>query len=235
MNCSDVDELLAAYALDAVDPGERAAIEAHLDTCDLHDEVAELLAAASVLAVLTEDREPSATLEARVLASAAERAPSPVADDGRGRSRPRVLSLAWPAAAAAAVLIGAVGFGAGALMMAGTGEPGTETEMVVQVVQEGGAFMRAEAHAGAAPVRVTLAGLQRLPDEAGYQVWAVRNDDWMTVGVCNTDDDGWWEGNFDFALDMRDDLVVTVEPREGSPAPSGPVVLRSTAWERSGQ
>ena len=225
MNCEAVDDLLAAYALDAVDDEERDAIEAHLATCDSHEEVGELLAAAAGISALVEDREPSAALEARLLDAArrATRDPEPLPIRRR-------LNLAWPAAAAAALILVAVGFGAGALMT-----PEAEDEAMVQVVQQGTAWMRAEALAGESPVKVTLAGLRRLPEDVGYQVWAVRDPEWVSIGICNTDDEGWWDGDFDFAMQDGDALVVTIEPRTGSDRPTGEVVLSGTAWERTGQ
>lgn len=225
MNCEAVDDLLAAYAFDAVDDDERAAIEAHLATCDRHDEVNELLGAAAGISVLVEEREPSEALEARLLGPVrgATSDPEPV-------PMRRRLNLAWPAAAAAGLILIAVGFGAGALLA-----PGPEDEAMVQVVQQGTAWMRAEALAGESPVTVTLAGLRRLPEGTGYQVWAVRDPEWVSVGICNTDEDGWWDGDFDFAMQDGDALVVTVEPRTGSERPTGEVVLSGTAWERTGQ
>lgn len=225
MNCEAVDDLLAAYALDAVDDEERDAIEAHLATCDRHEEAGELLATAAGISVLVEDREPSAAVEARLLGAAARgtRGPEPLPIRRR-------LNLAWPAAAAAALILVAVGFGAGALL-----GPEPEDEAMVQVVQQGTAWMRAQALAGESPVKVTLAGLRRLPEGAGYQVWAVRDLEWISVGVCNTDEDGWWDGDFDFAMEDGDALVVTIEPRAGSDRPTGDVVLSGTAWERTDQ
>jgi len=228
VNCEAVEELLAAYALDAVDDDERAEIEAHLATCDLHQEAADLLATAAGLAALSEEREPSEALEARMMTSVAEVSGGSVAVLRPERGR-RGVTLRWPAAVAAAVVLAVAGFGAGALLTSGGGD---EAAQVVQVVRNGEAWMRAEAMAGESPVKVTLAGLRRLPPSEGYQVWAIRDDSWVSVGICNTDDDGWWEGDFDFALDPGDALAVTVEPRDGSERPSGDTILRSSAWER---
>ena len=113
--------------------------------------------------------------------------------------------------------------------------PEAEDEAMVQVVQQGTAWMRAEALAGESPVKVTPAGLRRLPEDVGYQVWAVRDPEWVSIGICNTDDEGWWDGDFDFAMQDGDALVVTIEPRTGSDRPTGEVVLSGTAWERTGQ
>ncbi|MCB9482476.1 MAG: anti-sigma factor [Dehalococcoidia bacterium] len=213
MNCDAVDELLAAYALDAVDDDERAAIEAHLATCDRHEDMGELLATAGGLALLAEDREPSLGLGPRLLASAQP-------DETRAPRRSgRVLPFRWLGAAAAAVVLVAAGFGAGAVLSRGG------NESLVQVVSTDGALVRAEATPGEAPVKVTLSGLRRRPEGEGYQVWVVRDDAWVSVGICNTNENGWWQGDFDFALDDEDLLAVTVEPSGGSTRPSGEVVL----------
>ena len=234
MTCDEIDDLLAAYALDAVDDDERAAIEDHLATCEHPErhEVDSLRAAAIGLATLAEEREPSVALEARLLASVergSETRPRPGVGYIAGRPR---RDLRWAGALVAGVVLMVAGFVAGALLFSGDDGSG---EALVQVVQKDAMRMRAEAVAGESPVTVTLAGLGRLPEDAGYQVWAVRDDGWVTVGICNTDEDGWWEGDFDFALRPDDALAITIEPREGSPTPTGEVVLRSTGWERTAQ
>lgn len=223
MNCSDVDELLAAYALDAVDDDERAAIEAHLAGCVRHNGGPELIATAAGFAMLAEEREPSAHLEERLLASAGT---SAAAREPR-RARVDLRDRRWPAAVAAAVIFAAVGFGAGVLLTSGGGE-----QSVVQVVQSEGAWMRAEAVEGQSTVRVVLAGLPPLPEEERYQVWAVRDARWLTVGICNTDTEGWWDGHFDFAMEAEDALAVTIEPAEGSERPSGELVLQAQTADR---
>ncbi len=40
MNCDEVRDLIAAYTLGTATPEERKAVEDHLQTCDLHDELA---------------------------------------------------------------------------------------------------------------------------------------------------------------------------------------------------
>ncbi len=222
MNCDAVDELLAAYALDAVDDDERAAIEAHLASCDRHEDVGELLATAGGLALLAEEREPSLALGPRVLASAhPDGDPGATRVAGMGRTA-RVLPFRWLGAAAAAAVLVAAGLGAGALLF-----PGNEASIVQVVRSTEGALIRAEATPGESPVKVTLDGLRRRPSGEGYQVWAVRDSAWVSVGVCNTNENGWWEGDFDFALEDGDLLAVTVEPAGGSERPTGEVVLSS--------
>ena len=71
MNCRDVDELGAAYALDAVEPDERRAIAGHLDTCaEPHTEARDTFAA-TALDLDLEPVAPSAALRARLMGSLA--------------------------------------------------------------------------------------------------------------------------------------------------------------------
>jgi anti-sigma-K factor RskA len=72
MNCAQVDELAAAFALDAVEPDERRAILAHLETCS--EPHADLYAAVGVGVALTGGLAPIAPrpeLRERVMASVA--------------------------------------------------------------------------------------------------------------------------------------------------------------------
>lgn len=215
MNCEQVDELAAVYALDAVDEAERAAIEAHLETCDRHDELAELRAVALGLAAIAPEYEPSAALEARLMASIG-------AAPAASAATPVVLRRAsrWVALAAAAVLVGAVGFAAGAVVFSGDGEPA-----LIYVQREGGAAMRVEHLDSGGTVQVTMSGLASRPAGESYQVWAVRDPRWVSVGVCNTNDEGWWQGDFAFDAEASDEFVLTVEPAGGSTRPSGQPVL----------
>ena len=130
----EIQELLGAHAVDAVEPEERAAIDAHLLTCDVcrteigrhHETLAQLVAPV----------EPSAGLRERILADAratggrastpepdpaaalTDPAPAPVRSLDEARAtRPRRSGarrgLAALAAAAAVVLVVAIGFGLG--------------------------------------------------------------------------------------------------------------------------
>lgn len=128
----DPRELLAAYALDAVDDDERRLVEAHLSTdATARAEVDDLREVARSLT--TDGVEPPAGLRGRVLGSlppqagdhaAGEPAPSAVGEPARdagdvvrlrpregatGRGRRRRSAAAWLTAAAAAVVLGGGG------------------------------------------------------------------------------------------------------------------------------
>src|SRR6266536_2260843 len=64
----DLHELSALYALDALDAGDRARYEAHLDECARsRDDVASFRETAASLALLPEGQAPPDALRARVL------------------------------------------------------------------------------------------------------------------------------------------------------------------------
>ncbi len=96
-----VVDLLGAYALDAVDPGEAAAVEAHLGTCPgCRDEIARLQEAAGALA--GPEEEPPSELWDGIAARLSR--PGEGAGPHPGHESPRPWSrLARPAAAVLAV------------------------------------------------------------------------------------------------------------------------------------
>jgi anti-sigma-K factor RskA len=100
----ELHDLTAAYALDALDPDERAEYERHLRGCErCRQELAQLGPTAGVLAYAAPPAPPPAALRDRILAAAR-------ADGGRVIEFPRrrrvVPVLSAAAAAAAAVAIG---------------------------------------------------------------------------------------------------------------------------------
>lgn len=69
MNCTQIEELLPAYALGALDPADRQAVEEHLQECPYCKPLAaEHLEAAAALASLAPSATPPAHLRGRILA-----------------------------------------------------------------------------------------------------------------------------------------------------------------------
>jgi anti-sigma-K factor RskA len=221
ITCAEVNELLAAFALDALDDDERAEIQAHLATCNLHPELASMQAIALAFPALTPAVEPSADLERRIMASATAAEPAPA--DAQEPIPIRAHTSRWPWAAAIAAALAVLVVGAGMLALA-LQDGGSAT--IVHVYRDGDAWFRAEG-GGAETVAVTMDGLERLPPTEAYQLWAARDGEWLSVGNCNTDDDGWWHGDFEFELAPEDRLVLTIEPASGSASPTGPAILGS--------
>jgi anti-sigma-K factor RskA len=95
MDAEALHELTAAYALDALDPAERAGYEEHLATCErCREELAQLSVVAAQLGFAAEPVAPPAALRARILEAAQAERPNVVP------LRPRWL---YPVAAVAAV------------------------------------------------------------------------------------------------------------------------------------
>jgi len=101
-----VREQLPAYAIGALDGGERAAVESHLRGCvTCAAELATMRPVASALAQIVPQHDPPAALRARVLAAAAAR------ESAAPRRSPAASSAPWLAAAAMLVVsIGLAGY-----------------------------------------------------------------------------------------------------------------------------
>jgi anti-sigma factor RsiW len=100
-----VHDLVAAYALDALDDSERREFEEHLATCEqCREELAGLRDAAAALAYVPEGPVPPPALRDRVLASVHEERGSNVVPLRRRVALPAVATFAAVAAAAAIVL-----------------------------------------------------------------------------------------------------------------------------------
>ena len=111
MTHDEVRELLAAYALDALEPEDERAVEAHLATCpDCRREVAALREATASLATGVPAVEPPAALKTRIMRATELEArveqPSPVILRPASRPRNWPLAVAALAAALAVVLAG---------------------------------------------------------------------------------------------------------------------------------
>lgn len=210
MDCERVRELEGAYALDALDAADTAAVREHLATCDQHGDMAELQSVATGLALASEERQPPQRLRERVLDSAAE-SRAPVAHGERRR-----WTRGWLAAAAAVVLVIAVGSVAALFAVTGNGgDPG----YVHEFTAEGELSVRVETELGEPDTRVAFSGMPELDEGEEYRLWAIRGEDWLSIGTFEPNAEGEWAGDFEFALQEGDSLCLTVQ----RPAdPSGP-------------
>jgi anti-sigma-K factor RskA len=65
-----------------------------------------------------------------------------------------------------------------------------------------------------------LGGFETLPSDRNYQLWAMRDDDAISLGVFNTDDEGNWAGDMDVPLEHGDQIALTEEVAGGSSEPT---------------
>lgn len=217
MKCEEVSELLSAYVLGALDKDEVSAVEEHLRTGHEHDdELADLR-----LTVFALDR-------------FADEQSLEVTDAPRRSWLPRLIipagwrgKMSWPPArqvVMAAVVVLAV-FASGWFVATVTGGPAQNVSVLVQGA--GGEAITLNGATSQDDVRVTMSGLQRLPSDRVYQIWAIRDSEWMKIGICNTDAEGGWRGKFPFTIGPGDRVAVTVEPAGGSSSPTSTPLLIS--------
>ena len=218
MNCDELAELAPAYAAGALDAEERSAVDTHLAECLWAARDRALIADYHALLLLAFD-EPDASsplqagMQERILV--ASRAQSPARGGGRPRRRWR-----WPTAAAAVVLavfIGTLG------VFITRDEPGA---LHYVYRSDAGAELRVDGNDGRGPATVTMAGFAPQEQGLAYQVWAIRDGAWLSIGVCNTNEAGWWHGDFAFTLASGDEIALTVAPEGGGTAEDGRIALR---------
>lgn len=193
----DIHDLTAAYALDALEPDEAEAYEAHLGQCEeCRMQLAELSESAGALAFGAVAPPPPPRLRAAILdAAAAER--SNVIPLVRRRWMPRVLAVA--AAAAACI---AVGFTVSALKS--NGSPGISTTLV----SIGGS------------ATLSVKGLPAAPADKTYEAWVIAPGG--RARPAGLFPGGAYGSVVHLAGNLRspDVVAVTLEPAGGSPAPT---------------
>ena len=223
---SDPHLLTGAYALDALDDVERAAVERHLRGCsECAAEVAEFREVGSWLAGRVAAAPPPAMRD-RVLALAHEtRQVSPAAGHVRiPRVGPRRLLTV---AAAAAVLAGGVGLGAVAWDYQQDAEQARlQAARITELVTDPDRRESAGQVAGGGAATVVAAdgeavftarGLKDLPDDRTYQLWVI-GDRIRSAGLLDVEDGvaRAWVGD----APAGSSLAVSVEPEGGSEQPT---------------
>lgn len=191
-----VNELLASYALDAVEPQERAMVEQHLATCtSCRKELDEYCTTAAQLGALP--GAPPADLWSRI-DGVIGGSPPPIRLEVAHRRRS--WRMAWVSGAAAAVLL-VVGVVAGTQLF-NEAKPAESNQIAADALKRPGAKMVAltsESGSMMAKVVVMTDGygyvleenLPQLPTDRTYQLWAVtKNEGVISAGVWGADPEG---------------------------------------------
>jgi anti-sigma-K factor RskA len=76
-------------------------------------------------------------------------------------------------------------------------------------------------------VAVTMSGFEALPSDRVYQMWAIRDGQWIRMGVCRPSAGSGWHGEFAFRVRADEHIALTVEPIGGSETPTSEPVLIS--------
>jgi len=236
-----VRALLGAYAVEALDPDERASVEKHLAICDScraalgdYHEVAQALLAAPAPVL------PSPRARARLIAGL-----GPVRRPGRSRARPSLLPRLGLAAGMAALLV---------VNLALVWEVRSLRSDQARILQDlqvdqtaislasyptaevilldgesvGGTFLYDPERRFAV---VHMWGLDPLGSDQEYQAWLVRADgSRVSAGLFPADPDSWFTSavlTSPVPVGEFAGVGVTIEPSGGSPQPTGPRVLNA--------
>jgi anti-sigma-K factor RskA len=160
MDREGLHELVAAYALDALDDEDRHAFDEHLETCErCRDEVLALAEAASALAYANEGPVPPEALRGRIIEAVRAEPGAKVIQFPRFR-RP-----VWIASVAAAACL-ALGLGLWATV--GASESPARAQTVALAGRVGTLTVN-----GGGEARMDVRDLASLPAGSFYQVWVI--------------------------------------------------------------
>lgn len=229
---TDLHHLAAAYALDALEPDERARFEQHLDECadctaDVRDfrTTTHHLAEASAVTPPPHMRD---ELLARVAATPQE--PAIVAD--RPPNRPRALPML-----AAAVLV-LVALGLGVVTQVAIDDRNQAEQLLAVMTATDATVVDLEPSGTEGTVRVVWssseaaavvvgADLPAVEADQTYELWALSADGPKSAGQFSPGDDGRVERRLALPAEPADGWGVTVEPAGGSPQPTGDIIFLS--------
>ncbi|MEO8456692.1 MAG: anti-sigma factor [Chloroflexota bacterium] len=226
MNCDEIEELAGAYALGALPDDERAAVSAHLETCDKHPEMAGLLATAASLALAVDEVEPPAALKSRLMGIVEAEAPPQRTVPARARrgfgetvrgwfASPR---LGYGLASAMAVLV--VGLLAWNVSLQGGGSD----QQVVNV--SGNAAGRVIYLSDEKLAVMDVHNLSPLPEGKVYEVWGFYDSANIAspLGLLQVTTAGTGTGTMAIG-DGLNQIAVTIEDAPGAVSPTLPPVL----------
>jgi anti-sigma-K factor RskA len=225
MNCAEVADLLGAYALDALPADEKAAVEGHLATCNLHGEVLGLLSAAGAVAFTSATEMPRPELRSRILAAIARDDPEATHSDPPLIVLPitplRSRRLTWaPYALAAVFAVISLGLLAWNLVLVSGGDS-AEPRVVLLTGSTGFGAVVVEDDA----TLVQVSGLPALDSSRAYQVWVIEDGAPEPAGLLAPDAGGNATHNLGRAVPDSAVIAITVEPAGGSPRPTTDPIL----------
>ena len=232
-----IHELTAGYALDALDPDERRAFEAHLSGCErCQEELASFWETTEALAVAASGPEPSPDLRERILADVRAEPPQVVVPfESRRRRAAPVLAAA--AAIAAVVALG-IGLWASSLSSelddtrAALKRQQTAAEVLVDpdaksvALQDGSGHLVVDTNGRA----VLVVDVYPLGSSQTYEMWIAPQGDINAAKPAGTFPgiEGGLETELvDGVVSSGDIIAVTVEKAGGVSAPTTPPIVVS--------
>ena len=249
MNDERLQELLAAAALGHLDETDRAALDKALSQDpSLNNELDDLSETAALLAWGVEPVRPRFEIRRAVLRRARRARVEELRPVDSGWRNPLSLIFAGlSAVAVAAAVVIAVLLGGRLAEMEGAAVAGREraskqVAVLQTLVEDGGAGITLSGTENAPGATAFLlmtsdknvavlicSGLKKLSPDRAYQLWLANPGGKMSGGMLSADSDGFAmmvvESPMPFS--MFQSFGVTVEPAEGSPGPTGDMVLGS--------
>jgi anti-sigma-K factor RskA len=232
---------LAAYVLGKLDPKEREAFQARLETCaECAREVQELGIAPLLLMRATPHvGSPSDDLRRRVLravAAESSRSEPPDIDPSVRVGGPRWFSLRWAGAAAAVLVAGVILGGMSLPLFHPAPRPQIAAAPVIHLAPPtGSAAATARMHpiVGGTSIDLTVKGLAPTPAGYYYVCWLVgtgdtiQNPNEVSVGSFTRSGSAAFTVHWETGADLNrySLLRVTLEPDDGEPRGRGPTVL----------
>ena len=228
LTCLKLDEVLAAFAADALEPDERAATAMHLAECRNHDdELRALRRSFDQLSGGVSPVSPPPSLRSSLL-DAFDREVAGASPDvvesltlppqPTGVTSWRQTPAAWFGyALAAGLLVVAIGLGAW-----GASRDGGEAEVVTLAASDAAGALRLT-YIPARGLGVIDVELEALESGRTYQAWRIDNaGDAVSLGVLPIT-----QGRFALEGDLRDAALIalSVEPAGGSASPTGDPIL----------
>ncbi len=248
LNHSEVQELLGAYAVHAIDDDDSRAIEAHIQGCaECAEELAQLLDASAMYG-MTELEEPSGEIWGRIQSeirrnvptfadeseSAVASAPVISLDTARQRRAERAprwrIAVASAAAAAAIAIPATLSFAGGstaptlaAIAKQTQGQVGSRT---LPLLDAAGVSLADAVISSTGQGFIRPSTLTALPDTQTYQLWLIKDGVAISSGLLGSQPG---VSTFTVRNDV-DAIAISVEPASGSLAPSStPVAVASLA------
>ncbi len=229
---ADLHDLAAPYALDALDPSERGAFEAHLGTCaDCRGAVAALQEGAAHLAALSAVPPPPG-MRKRVLAEVTVTPQERDVIALAGRRRPGLPTRILTSVAALVLLLAVVALGVNLLS-----DPTTaadvlaaadlvNSELTATPDYEGGPVEATVSFSpGKGAAVVTFAGLEEVDPSLTYELWVIGAGEPRPAGLFRPGGDGRAQELVDEEVVPGVTIAVTIEPAEGVDSPTGPIVF----------
>jgi anti-sigma factor RsiW len=229
-----IHELTAGYALDALDPDERRAYEAHLSGCEhCQQELETLWTTTEALAVAASGLEPSPALRERILADVRAEPPQNVVPlESRRR---RVAPVLGAVAAVAAVIALAVGLWASSLssdLDEARAALERERAAAVVVANPDSRTIALEAGTGRLVVdpdgaaALVLHGLGPAPEGKTYETWIIEGSEPRPAGLF-PGQDGIDVVAVDGEVAPGTVVAVTIEPSGGVDEPTTSPIVAS--------